>query len=141
MLDARDHLLTDEAALVEVDSGELIHVGLVGKRVAVRKVGTALRHAERDPMRLVVGRLDQRGADRGRRLGGEVGRQHAAHAERGQPRVGVGEAVRRRAGGAVPDRHHAQRLGQVLVHHLGAQLVEVEPLHQRRRERARTIEE
>jgi hypothetical protein len=29
VLDARDHLLADEAALVEVDAAELVHVGLV----------------------------------------------------------------------------------------------------------------
>ena len=42
---------------------------------------------------------------------------------------------------AVPDRHHAEHLGQVLDDDLGAQLVEVELLHQRRRQRARAIEE
>ena len=61
-------------------------------------------------------------------------------AERRQARVGIAEAGLGRAG-AVPDRQHAERLGQVLDDHLGAQLVEVEPLHQRRRQRARAVEE
>ena len=43
--------------------------------------------------------------------------------------------------GPVPDRHHAERLRQILDDQLGAQLVEVEPLHQRGSERARAVEE
>jgi hypothetical protein len=42
---------------------------------------------------------------------------------------------------AVPDREHGEDFGQVLDHDLGAQLVEIEPLHQCRRERARAVEE
>ncbi len=56
----------------------------------------------------------------------------------GEPRIAVAQAVLGR--GAGPDRHHAEHGREVLVDHLGAQLVEVEPLGQRRRERARTVE-
>ena len=55
MLDARDHLLADVAALVEIDAAELVHVGLVRKGVAIDEIEAAARHAERDAMRLVVG--------------------------------------------------------------------------------------
>ncbi len=67
-------------------------------------------------------------------------RQHAARAQIAEAGVAVAQAVFG-GGGAVPDREHAERLGQVLDDDLGAQLVEIEPLHQRRRERARAIEE
>ena len=58
MLDARDHLLPDEAALVEVDASELVHVGLVREGVAVHEIEAAARNAERDAVRLVSLGLD-----------------------------------------------------------------------------------
>ena len=88
MLDARDHLLADEAALVEVDAAELVHVGLVRKGIAVNEIEAAARHAERDPVRLVGGGLEQLRAEIGRGLGGQVRRQHAAQAQRRQARIG-----------------------------------------------------
>ena len=136
MLDARHHLLADEAALVEIDAAELVHVGLVRECVAVDEVRAAARHAERDAMRLVVGGIDERRAELRRRLAGDVRRDHAAQPERGQARVGIAQAGPAGAG-AVPDRQHAERFGQILDDHLGAQLVEVEPLHQRRARSAR----
>jgi hypothetical protein len=67
-------------------------------------------------------------------------RQHHALAERRQPRVGKYQAVFGRAD-AVPYRHHAEHLGQVLADHLRAELVEVELLDECRRQRPRAIEE
>ena len=77
MLHARHHLLADIAALVEIDAGELVHVGLVREGVAVDEVEPAARHAERDAVRLVGLRLDQLGAEIGRGLLGQMRRQHA----------------------------------------------------------------
>ena len=88
VLHARDHLLADEAALVEVDAAELVHVGLVRERIAVDEVEAAARHAERDAVRLVGRGIEQLGAEVGRGLGGQVRRQHAAQPQRRQPRVG-----------------------------------------------------
>ena len=141
MLHARHHFLADEAALVEIDAAELVHVGLVREGVAVDEIAAAARHAERDAMRLVVGGIDQRRAELGRGLA----RRDAAaimqrHPSAGRRGSAIAQAESGRAG-AVPDRQHAERLGQILDDHLGAQLVEVEPLHQRRRQRARAIEE
>ena len=67
MLHARHHLLADIAALLEIDPVELVHVGLVREGVAVGEIESARRHAERDPVRLVGGGIDQFGPDRGRR--------------------------------------------------------------------------
>src|SRR4029453_1602476 len=53
VLDARDHLLSDEAALVEIDAAELVHVGLMWKCIAVDEIEAAARDAKRDAMPLV----------------------------------------------------------------------------------------
>jgi len=63
VFDARDHLLADEAALVEVDAAKLVHVGLVREGIAIDEVEAAARYAECDPMRLVGGRVEQLRAD------------------------------------------------------------------------------
>ena len=76
MLHARHHLLADIAALVEIDAGELVHVGLVREGIAVDEIEAAARHAERDAVGLVGRRLEQLGAEIGRRLLGEMRRQH-----------------------------------------------------------------
>ena len=65
MLHARHHLLADIAALVEIDAGELIHVGLVREGIAIDEVEPAARHAKRDAVRLVVCGIDQFGAEIG----------------------------------------------------------------------------
>jgi len=69
-----------------------------------------------------------------------VGRQHAAQPQRWKTRVAVAQAVFGDHA-AVPDCEHAERLGQILDDELGPQLIEVEPLHEGRGERARAIEE
>src|SRR5262249_35143072 len=140
VLYAEGLVLADETALVEDDAAELIHGGLVGEDTAVEEIGPAARDAERDAMGLVRGGINELGAEIRRRGAGEVRRQHAARAELGQTRVGDAEAVVRGAA-AIPDRQYTQGLGQILDDHVGAQLVEVEPLHQGRRQRAWAIEE
>ena len=161
MGDARNHLLPDEAALVEIEARELVHVGLVRESIAVDKIDAAARNAEHDAMHFIFGGFDQLGAEIDCRPGGEMWRQHAAHAQlrqagvriahpiaavpgnRGRERASEGWGMRGRVGAGdavVPDRHDAKRLRQILDDHLGAQLVEVEPFDQRRSERARAIE-
>ncbi len=87
VLHARDHLLADEAALVEVDAAELVHVGLVRERIAVDEVEAAARDAERDAVRLVDRRLDQVRAEIGGGFARKMRRQHAAQPQRRKPRV------------------------------------------------------
>ena len=67
-------------------------------------------------------------------------RQHDAQPERRQARVAIAKAVALRRL-PIPGREHAERLGQILRDHLGAQLVEIELGHEACRERARAIEE
>ena len=93
MLDARHHLLAHIAALGEVDAMQLVHVGLVREGVAIAEVEPAARDAERDAMRFVRLRLDQRGAEVGCRLLGEMRRQDHPRAEFRQARIGIAQAV------------------------------------------------
>ena len=53
MLHARDDLLADVAALVEIDAVEQVEVGVVREGVAVGEIDAALRHADGDAQRLV----------------------------------------------------------------------------------------
>ena len=87
MLDARDYLLANKAALVEIDSAELIHVRIVWEGVAIDKIKPAARDRMRDAMRLVGGGLHQFGSELVRCLAREVRCQHAAHAEIRQSRI------------------------------------------------------
>src|SRR5947209_4040563 len=93
MLHARHDLLADEAALVEIDAMELVHVGLMRKRIAIHEIKAAARYPERDAVPLECGRRDQRGAEVGRRLGGEMRRQNDAMAERRQARIAIAQSV------------------------------------------------
>ena len=93
MLDARDDLLADIAAFVEIDAAELVHVGFVRERVEIGEILAAARHAERDAMRLVGFGAGKRRAEIGGGFGGKIGRQDAARAERRQPRIGIAQAV------------------------------------------------
>ena len=149
VLHARHHLLADIAAFFEIDAGELVHVGFVREGVAVGEIDPATRDAKRDAVRLVFVCLDQRRAKIGSGSSGEMRRQHHAHAERRQPRIGIAQAnpvraalaQRGRAGGAaVPSGEHAQNCRQILNDYLGAQLVEVEFFDQRRGLRLRNVE-
>ena len=84
MLHARHHFLADIAAFGEIDTAELIHVGLVRKGVAVAEIRAAARNAERDAVRLVFARGDQRGAE----FGCRIGERGAAAASRAGPARG-----------------------------------------------------
>ena len=138
MLHPRDHLLADEAAFLEIDPMELVHVGFMREGVPIDEIEAAGGHAELDPMRLIGGGIDQLGPERGRRVG-RVGRRDAAQAQFRQAGVRIARApVRRRS--AVPDRHHAGNSGQILDDDLCAQFVEAQPLDQRGRERTRAVE-
>ena len=140
MLHPRHDFLADIAAFAEIDAAELIHVGLVRKRIAVAEIDAALRYAERNAMGVVIARRDEIRAELGRRRRGKVRRNHQAKPERRQARIGVAQAVfgdRRRA---VPGGEHAERLRQILDHDLGAQFIEVEFFDERCDERPRRIE-
>ena len=125
MLDARDHLLPDIAALPEIDAAELVHVGFMRERVAIDEIHAAARHAERDAVRVIGLGVGQRRAEVGGGLGGEFGWQDGARAERGKARIGIGQAVFAQAR-TVPHGHHAERRREVLGEDLGAQFVEIE---------------
>ena len=124
MLHARDHLLADIAAFGEIDAAELVHVGLVREGIAVAEIEPALRHAERDAMRLVLRGIDQRRAELGRGCGGKVRRQHDAKTERRQPRIGIAQTVSGRAA-AVPGGEHAEHFGKVFDDHFRAEFVDI----------------
>src|SRR5262249_60805139 len=83
VLDARDDLLADEAALVEVDAAKLVHVALMRKRIPVSKVGAALRDAKRDSMSLVLRRVDKLSANVGAGIGGATRRYKSTQARPG----------------------------------------------------------
>ena len=140
MLHARNHLLADEAALGKIDPAELVHVGLVRKRIAIAEIEPAARDCERNAMRLVRGRIGQLRANPGCRFADAMGREHAAAAQFGQAWVSVAQAVFPPAC-PVPDGHDAEHIGEILDDHLCAQLVEVEARNERGRERAGTVEE
>ena len=63
MFHPRDDLLSDIAALVEIDAAELIHVGFVRKHIAEAKSMPPSRHAERDAMGVIGLAVDEIGAD------------------------------------------------------------------------------
>ncbi len=108
MLHARDDLLADIAALVEIDAGKTVHVGLVRERIAVHEIEPAARHAERDAMGLVFGGIDQLGADEIGQLLLEIfGDQDASSRARIIARIGE-RKVRLRRELAVPGREHAE---------------------------------
>ena len=54
MLDARDDLLADKAALVEIDAVNEIEIGVVREGLAIGEVDAPLRNAERDAVGLVA---------------------------------------------------------------------------------------
>ena len=70
MLYARHDFLADIAALGEINAAELIHIGFMGKRVALGKVEAAGRHTERDAMCLIILDTRERGAELACRRGG-----------------------------------------------------------------------
>ncbi len=95
---------------------------------------------QRDAMHVVFLILEERGAEVRCGFSRKVRRQHAAQPECRQARVRVAQAVLG-LGRAVPYRHHAEHGGEILADHLGAQLVEVEPVDERDGERARAVDE
>ena len=54
MAHARDDLLADIAALVEIDAMQQVEVGVMREGVAIGEIDAALRHADADAQRLVV---------------------------------------------------------------------------------------
>src|SRR5262249_26851092 len=139
MLDARNHLLADEAALGKVDAAQLVHVALVRKCIAIDEIKPAARDRERNAMRLVGHRINELGANPPCRLVRPMRRKHAAPPQLGKTRIRVAQAVFW-IGRSLPDRHDPEHLREVLNGHFGAQLVKIESLDQRWGERPRSIE-
>src|SRR6476646_4307689 len=63
MLHSRNHLLSDVAALLENDAMQAVHVGFVGKRIAIDEVQPAARNAGGDAMSLIGSAVEQLRAD------------------------------------------------------------------------------
>ena len=135
MLHARHHFLSDIASLVEIDSVQAVHVGFVRERVAINEVEAAARRADGNPMRVIAGAVDQLRADQPRELLRKLLRHQDPPAERRVTRVGERQ-IGFHGGLAVPRRHHAETVGQVLDRDLGAQLVEAELVGETLRQRA-----
>src|SRR6186713_574641 len=74
MLHSRNHLLSDVAALLKIDTVQAVHVGFVGKRIAIDKVQPAARNAGGDAMSLIGSAVDQLRADQ---IGGFLGERRA----------------------------------------------------------------
>src|SRR4029079_10152494 len=87
MLDPRNDLLADIAALFEVDGSELVHVCFVRESITVAEVEPAARHTERDAMGFIIVSIGEIGAEIRGRLCREVRGQHDARAESRQPRM------------------------------------------------------
>ena len=90
-------------------------------------------------MRLVGGRLHKRGAEIGGCLCSLRRWQQDPVTERGEPRIGIDQPVLGRAD-AHPDGEYAERLGEVVDTHLGAQLVKIQPVDKAEGKRARAVE-
>src|SRR6266576_4482253 len=140
MLHSRDHLLSDVAALLEIDAVQAVHVGFVRKRIAIDKVESAPRNAGSDAVSLIGSAVDQLGANQ---IGGLL-RERLGHkntpAEDGVARIGECQ-IRRYSGMAVPSREHAKTVRQILDRDLGAQFVEAKLVRERLRQRARAVDQ
>jgi len=93
VLDARDHFLADVTAFVEIDAGQLVHVGFVRKGAAIVEIHAAARHAERDAVGVIGVGIGRRRAQIDGGLGVQMWRQHAARTERRQAWVGIRQPV------------------------------------------------
>ncbi len=140
MLHPRHHFLSDVTALVEIDAVQAIHVGLMRKRVAIHEIEAAARGARTDAMGLIVGAVDEFGADQIGNLLLEFFGNEDTPAERVVARIGECK-IRPHRGFAAPDRQHAEAVGEILDRDLGAQLVEAKLGCKSRRQRTRGIDQ
>src|SRR5262245_62299288 len=92
MLHARDTLLADEAAFREIDAVQLVEQRLMREGVAEDIILAALRHALADTEGVVVLLACRLATER---RGTCALRQERPVAERGQPRIGIENGVRR----------------------------------------------
>src|SRR4029453_2950967 len=122
MLHPRNHLLSDVAALLEIDAVQAVHVGFVRKRIAVNKIKSAARNAGADAVSLIGGAVDQLRANQV----GDFLRERLGHkntpSEDWAARIGECQ-IRRYRGIAIPSREHAKTVRQILDRDLGAQLI------------------
>jgi hypothetical protein len=133
VLHARDDLLADVAALVEVDSVQLIHEGFVRKGVAEAKILRPFRHAKSDAMSVVDGRVDVRP---------QFAEGHdGAPSEFGKAWIVGSKRKLVRPAAPAPADDNGPRVGEVGDGGLGAQLVKAEAPGEIGRLRLRAIEE
>ena len=140
MLHSRNHLLSDVAALLEIDAVQAVHVGFVRKRIAIHKIKSAARNAGGDAVSLIGSAVDQLRANQI----GDFLRQRLGHkntpAEDWVARIGERQ-IRRYGRIAVPCREHAKTVRQILDRDLGAQSVEAKLVRERLRQRARAVDQ
>ena len=140
MLHPRHHLLSDVAALVEIDAVQAVHVGFVRKRVAIHEIEAAARNAGRDAMGVIGCAIEQIRANQI----GDFLREFRWHknppAERGIARIGERQIGRHR-GPAIPRREHTEAVGEIFDRDLGAQFVETKLVGEALRERARAVDQ
>jgi len=133
VLRARDDLLANETAFLEIDAREQVHVGLVREGFAIGKIHAAFRHARRDAASVIVGalrlrleRVPRRDRPESQRLGARIGRD----SERGRARLrGLGQSEDRELIAQGSDRHRR------------TQPIQGKPLDQIGFERLRAVEQ
>src|SRR3974390_1985382 len=103
MLDTGHHLLSDIAALLEIDAGKLIHVGFMWEGAAIHEIRAAARYAERDAVRVIGVGANEGSAEMGGSFRREIRRQNRARAERRKARIGIGQPVFAQ-GRVIPER-------------------------------------
>src|ERR1700691_1289127 len=97
MLHARNDLLADIAALVEIDPMEKIEIGVVREGVGIREIEAALRRSDGDPETLVF--VDVLQPDRG----GDRAGHDRTPAQARVARIGVKKAVDDSCGLGAPE--------------------------------------
>jgi dihydroorotase len=126
MLHARHNLLSDEAALVEIDAGEPIEHRLMGKGIAESVVAPALGHAEGDAVRVILILSGERAAEI---ADARTSWKQDAMPERRKARIGIGDGAVGKPGRRAPGRGYGE--GRILGDlDWGTELVEAEPLRE-----------
>src|SRR5690606_24587925 len=132
MLDARDDLLTDVAALPEADAVQLVVQGVVWKGIAERVIPATLRHTMRDAVRMVDLRLNNAGVADARPV--ERLRRDRTPAKFRQPGILVNDNRRPDfRSSASPQRRNSMIGRNIRNRGIGPQLVECQPLDEIRR--------
>src|SRR6185437_9882607 len=140
MLHPRHNFLADITALVEIDTGEAVHIGFVREGIAIDEVETAAGRAYSNAVRLIGGAVDQLGTDQIGGLPREFGGNENAKAEIGVTWIGEGE-IWLQCDIAIPYGEYAEAVGKVFDSDVGAQPVERELVGESLREHFRAIDQ